>query len=339
MRISLTAALVKTATAEPGKDRTLFWDAALPGFGLCVTQGGARSFVVQYRADGRSRQLTFDAGTLSLNEARKEARKRMGEVAKGGDPVIERRKQAAAAETATAGTLEAVLSDYLKREGRKIRTANERRAVFNRLILPKLGKLQVDAIQRSDLVRLLDRIEDERGPVMATKALAFMSALFGWYAARTDGFRSPIVRGMARSKPRERARDRVLSDDEIRALWQATEKKPEPFSSLVRFLLLTATRRNEAAQMTRAEITGSEWLIPAARHKSKAECLLPLSKAALAVLAAVPVIGKKASYIFTTDGEHAISGFSKAKSEIDKASCVTGWRLHDLRRTARSSTV
>jgi hypothetical protein len=84
MRTTLTAAFCKAAPVESGKDRTIYWDESLPGFGLCVTQGGARSYVVQYRANGQSRRMAIDS-TLSLADARREARKRMGDVAKGTD--------------------------------------------------------------------------------------------------------------------------------------------------------------------------------------------------------------------------------------------------------------
>ena len=91
MRREITANFIKTATAEPGKERSVYWDATMPGFGLVVTSNGARSFVYQYRANGISRRLTLD-GKLTLADARKEAKKRQGEVAKGGDPVADRRK-------------------------------------------------------------------------------------------------------------------------------------------------------------------------------------------------------------------------------------------------------
>jgi integrase len=142
---------------------------------------------------------------------------------------------------------------------------------------------------------------------------------------------------MARTKTSERARSRTLTDDEIRAVWSATGKHPGPFSSLVRFILLTATRRNEAAGMTWGEIDKhGDWTIPAARYKTKADMLIPLSKAAMAVLDAVPVIGRKDGPIFTSDGEQPFTGFGYAKMRLDQIAGVTGWRVHDLRRTARS---
>jgi integrase len=332
MRTTLTAAFCKIATAEAGKDRTVFWDRGLAGFGLCVTAGGAKSWVVQYRANGQSRRMAIDS-RLSLADARKEAKKRMGEVAKGTDPLMERRKQAAANKAAKSGTLEYIAQEYFRREGRSIRTMQERKDTFGRAILPRLGKYQIEQIRRLDIVRLLDQIEDERGPGAADKALAFLSRLFNWYAARSDDFKSPIVRGMRRYSSLEHARDRILSDDEIRKIWTACDKKPGPFSFLVKLLLLTATRRCEASKMTRAEIEGNEWIIPGSRYKTKQQMVVPLSDMTMEVFKSVPAIGQA---VFTYDGEKPINGFAALKRGLDKASGVRGWVLHDLRRTARS---
>jgi integrase len=332
MRQKLTAAFVLEATAEPGKDRTIYWDTTMPGFGLMVTRNAERSFVVQYRARGRSRRLSLDAGALSLDAAKREARKLLGEIAKGGDPVAERRRESAAA----SDTLRAITESYFRREGKRIRTMEERRRTLERLVLPSFGARPIEEIGRADIVRLLDKIEDTSGPVMADRTLAYLRKVMNWHATRSDTFRSPIVRGMARTKPAERARDRILSDDEIRRVWRATETRPEPFASLVRFLLLSACRRGEALHMTRGELNGRDWLVPASRHKSKKEFLLPLSKAAAGVLAAMPVIGPVDGYFFTLNGTTPIGAESKAKARLDKASEVAGWTLHDLRRSARS---
>jgi len=332
MRTVLTANFIKTATAEPGKERSVYWDMTLPGFGLVVTSSGARSFVYQYRANGRSRRLTINS-TLALADARKEAIKRKGEVAKGSDPVLERRIKAAAQKTATSGTLEFVAREYFKREARRLRTMPERQATFERLVFPTLGALQIGDIRRVDINRLLDQIEDKRGSGMADMTLLYLSRLFNWHAVRSDDFRTPIVRGMRRLKAADRMRTRVLSDDELRAIWSGASARPAPFHSAIKLILLTATRRNEAIRMSWDEIDKHDWTIPAARYKTNTDTLIPLSRAAQAVLAEVPRIGR---FIFSHDGKRPITGFSRPKRRLDRESGVTGWTIHDLRRTARS---
>jgi len=141
---------------------------------------------------------------------------------------------------------------------------------------------------------------------------------------------------MARTKPSERARDRVLSDDELRAVWKAAEAQGGHWGALLRFLLLTATRRNESRGMRRAELAkNGDWLIPSGRSKTKRELLLSLSATAQDVLGMVPQIGK-GELVFTTDGLRPIGGLTKLKRNFDKACGVSGWTLHDLRRTART---
>jgi integrase len=306
-----------------------------------VTANGRRSYVVQYRAAGRSKRMHLKQG-LTLRSARKEAKAILGAVAKGGDPLSERRK----AKRAESDTLGAIVEEYLSREGSRLRTIGERRAALQRLVLPKLGARQIGSITRTDIVRLLDSIADMSGAPMADHVLAYLRRVMTWHASRSDDFRSPIVRGMARTRPSQRRRQRVLSDDEIRAVWRAAEASPGAFGYLVQFLLLTATRRTEAAAMRRSEVVGKDWIIPQERYKTGLELVIPLSPAAQAVLTALPKIGKGGS-VFTTDGKHPLGGFSKFKRAFDAK--VLGelrkenpeaelprWTLHDLRRTARS---
>src|SRR5215472_13035869 len=133
---------------------------------------------------------------------------------------------------------------------------------------------------------------------------------------------------MARTSRSEQARDRILSDDELRRVWATRNGM---FGDYIRFLLLSAARRNEVAQMQWAEVDGGDWLLPAARNKTGVELVRPLSKAAQAILQALPKAGK-----FVWMGANPMTSFSAYKAAFDKASGTKGWTLHDLRRTARS---
>src|SRR5258708_6510064 len=245
MRAKLTPAFVANATSSD-RQRVIYWDETLPGFGLMVTKSGHKSFVVDYRAAGRKRRMHLKRG-LTLTAARKEALAILGAVARGGDPLVERRK----VERAKSETLAAIVDEYFRREGDRLRSINERQRVLRVLVLPVLGSRQIDDIGRVDIVRLLDRIVSENGAPTADNALAFLRRIMNWHASRSDTYRSPIVRGMARSNPGKRRRQRVLTDDELRALWRAAEASPGAFPRFVQFLLLTATRRTEAAAMRR----------------------------------------------------------------------------------------
>jgi len=382
MRVKLTQKFVDEAKVQdkdiPKSGRTIYWDDALAGFGLVVTTAGHRSYICKYRADHHPRKMTIKA-TLKLADARKEAKAILGRVAKGSDPLAERRKAQASAARAGLDTLQAVCESYLVREGgmcrnadgsvtfeageTNIRTGDERRKTFERLVYPKLGKRPIHEITRSDINDLLDKIEDGSGAPMANHTLAYLRRVFNWHAARVDGFHPPIVRGMARGVPNKRSR--ILGEDEVRAFWRAAlawengnGDYGHPFPRLLRFTLLTATRRDEAARMLWSEIDNDDfsvWVIPAARYKTKIDFEVPLSGAALGILHEARRIKLgTAGYVFTTGGETPISGFSKWKAhfdalmlaerckiaaaygdDVDKIT-VPGWTIHDLRRTARS---
>jgi integrase len=325
MREKLTPSFVAKAKASPGKDREIFWDR--PGFGLVVTATGHKSWVVQYRVGQRSRRMTIK-GWLALAEARKQAMAIQGVVSKDGDPLGDRRKQ----ELAGRNTLRSIAEVFLDRESKRLRSIKARRSVFERLVFPTFGTRQIDTIRRSEIVKWLDEIEDEHGPRAAHICLAYLSRLFNWHATRDDEFKSPIVRGMGRINARERARNRILSDDELRSVWQAASPS-HPFGALLRFVLLTATRRNEAGLMMWGELSGRDWTIPAGRYKSKIDHLIPLSTAAVALLDGIPKFGP---YVFTTNGKRPIGAYSQFKRSLDAACGVKDWIIHDLRRTARS---
>ena len=305
-----------------------------------VTVNGHKSYVVQYRAAGRSRRMHLKGG-LTLRAARREAKAILGTVAKGGDPLTARRQ----AKHAENNTLNAIVDEYLAREGSGLRSVAERRRALKRHVLPKFGAHQIGSITRTDIVRLLDHIADTSGAPMADHVLAYLRRIMTWHASRSDDFRSPIVRGMARTRPSQRRRQRVLSDAETRAVWRVAEVSPGAFGYLVQYLLLTATRRTEAAAMRRSEVVGDDWIIPQERYKTGLELVIPLSPTAQAVLAAAPKIGNS-NLVFTTDGKRPIAGFSKFKRVFDAKVLaelhrenpdaeLPRWTDH-LRRTARS---
>jgi integrase len=342
------------------------------GFGVRVTAAGTKSFVLFHRADGRKHLETlgrWDAnaqgGTLTVRDAIVKA----GTVAKAlatgkrEDPRPERTRRLQDGDKPKGLTVAAMLDDFVARyveKEAKLRSADQIKTLFERLVKPAIGKLGIYDIKRSHVVTMLDDITDESGPVMADRALAFSRKAFNWYAARDDDFLPPIVSGMARTKPKERARKRVLADDEIRDLWTALDilqDAPACYPRFVKMLLLTATRRNEAADMHTSEIDGKVWTIPGARYKTKLDHVVPLTEAARALLGEKPANAKKAWFVFSTsksgpdremqlDGAVAFSGFSKAKAELDKTLAalreregrgpMQNWTLHDLRRTARS---
>jgi integrase len=317
----LTDRFCAHAKAREGEVQTDYFDEATKGLALRVSRSGLKSWTYHHTTNGKRARLTFGSYPgISLGAARAKA----DEARNQGPQAIGK-----------ANTLQAICDECLRRAA--LRTNAWRKRVLERVVYPVLGARPIDEIRRSDIVQLLDRIEDERGGPMADQTLAIIRRVMNWHASRSDEFRSPIVRGMARTKPKERARERTLTDDELRLVWKVAET--EPLGCFLRFVLLTATRRNEAAQARRSEITGADWIIPGARYKTGKDHLVPLSAMALRVLPS-----GESDFVFSKDGASPIHA-SNFKTAFDKALLrelgtnsppLPRWTLHDLRRTARS---
>jgi integrase len=320
---------------KPGTERREVPDGGQANLYIIVQPSGRRGYAVRYRFAGKPQKLTLPRG-LSLADARVQAAAAMAQVAKGIDPAREKKDEKDRAAIAAENTLRAVAENYMKLEAYKLRSRKARQSILDRQILPRLGSKPIAEIERDDVVRVLDKVAIESGPRAADMGLAVLRRLFNWHETRTSKFRTPLVRRMARLKPTERARKRVLSDDEVRRIWAACgDVRLGLFGPCVKFLLLTAARRNEAAHMERRELEGVVWTLPAARSKTAAEVVRPLSPAAMAILAEVPhVVGSR--FVFSTDGTKPLRLDSKRKDLLDKISGTTGWTLHDLRRTART---
>jgi integrase len=324
---------------KPGPARREIPDAGCVGLYLISQPSGHRSWALRYRFGGRPAKLTLGSWpAMSLLDARRAAIDAQRELGKGHDPAKAKVDAKIKADAAKANTVTAICESYLQREGRKLRTLDARVSILRRLVYPVFGDKPIGDVRRSDIVHLLDRIEDHSGPRMADVTLGVLRRIFHWHELRDENFRTPIIRGMTRQKPAEHRRTRVLDDNEMRKLWAATADNTV-FSALIRFLLLTSARRNEAAGMKWNEVDDKGiWTLPpdqTGRSKPKVEVVRPLSKAAQAILAGLPRIDG-CTYAFTTTGRGPIVQFSAPKARLDGASGVTGWRLHDLRRTARS---
>jgi integrase len=212
-------------------------------------------------------------------------------------------------------------------DGNKLRSAHARQLTLNRLIYPRIGHRPIGAIKRSEIVELLDAIEINNGRAAAHVVFVIVRKILNWHAVRSDTFTSPLVKGMGRAKAADQARERILTDDELRGVWKATEAAL-PFNRLVRFLLLTAARRDEARLLQFRELANGVWTLPAICNKTGHELTRPLSKAAQDIVADCPeVVG--CSLVFTAN-ERPHSAACPARS--------TGLRPPVPRRAGRFMT-
>jgi hypothetical protein len=238
-----------------------------------------------------------------------------------------------------------VVATYFARfvEKRGIVSAGEKRRIIESHIVAAWGDLPFASIRRSQLTRLCDAVEDAHGPWVADTVLIQFSSIARWYATREDDYSPPIVKGMRRIGEEQRKRSRVLakidnnsSDDELRSIWKTAEASGA-FGALVRLLLLTAQRREKVRTMrwTDLDLKTGVWTIPTAAREKGHGGTLKLPEMALRIIRKQPRIAGN-PYVFAGHGKGALAWLGKRKSDLDKASGVKGWVLHDLRRTARS---
>ena len=328
---------------RPGE--TLF-DTGVQGFVARRLPSGRMSYGLKYVDRETGRQRWFALGIdIKPDQARRMAEAERGRIAGGADPQSER--EAARRNRTKIGTVDSLLDAHLKLyvEARHLRCAREIRRCFDRYVRPKIGNLPVNHLRRGHIVDLLDGIEADNGPVMADRVLAHVRKALNWHAARDEDFVVPIVRGMGRSRTSERTRKRILNDEEIRALWEASELTTlGRFGALVRVLLLTAQRREEVGAMCWSEIKDDIWTIPGARTKNKRTNDVQLVPEVQTLLASLPALGE---YVFGQTGRSPYGGYSKSKTQLDEGMLkvmrrrdpnakLEHWVLHDLRRTSRT---
>jgi integrase len=331
-------------TLLPSHVRREVPDGLLPGLYLVIQPTGAKSWAARFRIEGRSQKLTLGRyPRLSLAAAREAARDALRQVAEGRDPrpaPINASAAAAASERLMfADLVDSFLERHVQARNRPS-TAKETERLLRRNVCPALGDREASTITRRDVISLLDGQVDGGAAVAANRTLAALSKLFNWAVDRGALESSPCTR---LPKPGvERSRDRVLSDVELACVLQAAAELGWPFGTFVQLLALTGQRRNEVAGMRWSEIdtASSTWTIPAARTKNGRVHDVPLAPQVVAILDRVPNI--ESDLVLTTNMNSPISGFSKAKLELDRlinagrAEPIAAWTYHDLRRTMAS---
>ncbi len=333
----LSDKLIKSLRPPEAGQLEIF-DTILPGFGIRVSQGGRKAWILLYRVNGRKRRMTLGAyPALSLSAARTAAGKAIQDVQRGDDPALEQMQKRAVQPT-TFGEL---ADDYLERYAKVYKRSWKNDDLFLRLhILPKWKHRRVDSIKRADVVALIDEAEARLQPHLARQLLAVTRKLFNWAIEKSLADSNPAMNIRLSTKPQDRSR--TLSWDEIFALWNAWDTMAEPWTTYFKVLLLTGQRRAEVANMKWQDISDGVWIIPAEENKSNRLHAVPLSSAVLSLIEARPET--TSPYVFPARSsrlgkDHApISGFSGAVRKVNEALAEPiEWRVHDLRRTATSN--
>lgn len=325
------------AGARPAEGtRYELWDAVVPGFGVRVTDKGRKTWFLMFYAHGRRRRMSL--GTYpakSLADAREDARKALEAVEKGFDPAADKIHQ----RKTRPQTFGELAQEYLLRHATpNKRTGKEDEKKLNGDVLPEWRHRRVDTLRRADVIRLIETVYNRGAPIASNRLLALIRKIFNW-AMALDLVDANPAQGV-KKLGREISRERVLTSDELKAVWAAAGKMAWPWNGIYQLLILTAQRRDEVAGMRWAELDLDKktWTLEGERNKSNRAHQVPLPDAAVDILKTLPKYNT--TLVFPARGNPKAttyaSGLTKAKAELDKLSGVTGWRNHDLRRTAAS---
>lgn len=349
---------------HPGARDVFLWDDDPAGFGLKVTPAGSKVYIYQYRvARPGEAELTAPRrytlgkhGELTPDQARKRAKELAALVAAGIDPKEQEqdREQARARARAAAQERErqeqqlafdkmAKLWLAFYEDKRTASSVAQAKLVVRNHLEPALGSKPITALTRREIQPIIDAIPVKR-EAMRRSVFAYASAMLGWCAKHGHIEANPLA---AMAKPdAPAARQRVLTDEELVTVWNATADLTKPYGAYFRLLILTGQRRGEVAGMDWAELDrgAALWTIPADRAKNGVAHLVPLSPQATAEIRSLVPEGMtewpKSGFVFSKTKGVALNSFSQAKAELDAAVTealedkpLPAWRVHDLRRT------
>src|SRR5262245_12908179 len=331
-RIRLTKSAIDTLPTS--KSDVVYWDAGYPGFGVKVTPKGRKVFIVLYRAGGagsRLRKYTIGPyGRVTLHQARVAAQRVFTEKLDGRDPSAEKRE---AKRRVVADRVVDLLETFIAQRLSQNRSGGEISRLLRREVArPWVGR-SIHEITKRDVVEVVTAIEQRGAPIAANKTLKSIKTFLRWCVGRAVLDRSP-----AEGLPwpgKEVARDRVLDDEELARIILAARQIGGPYGGIVEFLALTGQRREEVARLQWEELNLARrvWTIPKSRTKNAKTHVVHLSEQTLAVLKGAD---RNGPLVFSLLGTKPFQEFSRAKRVLDQLSGVTGWRLHDLRRTCVS---
>ncbi len=340
----------------PRKGRIEKYDGRLPGFGVRMTDKGAKSWIVVYtspiKRNGKPWRRRYTIGPVDdydLADARERADKVLKDVRAGIDPIEKERKERLAADDESK-TFRVAVDEFINMKVSKQtpRGQKESRRPLE-LLLPEWGYRNVADIGRLEIIDVRDRLVKEGKPYAAERTVTELKRFFRWCIdhGKLDASPAALVASPFAKGERE-SRDRKLNEQEIAVLWPAFEVMGYPLGHYFKFLLATGQRRSEVATMRWSEIDLDKklWTIPKEKTKSEREHDVALSELAFEILGSCPRFNAGDFVFSSTGGSRPISGFSKAKkiadakakdiAENDSRAPVEHWRLHDFRRSMTS---
>jgi integrase len=330
MPIRITDKLVKDLS-PPAKGNAITYDTEVKGFGVRVTAAGARSFVLNYRANGVERRMTIGSyPDWSVMAAREQAKSLKRGIDLGGDPMGERHEDRVA--PTVQDLWERYEAEHLPRKAPRAQADD--RSMFRTYILPALGRMKVKDVRPAD-VDMLHRSISDHHKVRANRVTEVLRKAFT-LAVRWEWRPDNPCRGVARN-PEDR-RHRYLANDEIARLWAALAAHPEQTSAdAIKLMLLTGARRGEVlgAMWIMFDLDQGIWTKPAAHTKQRKEHRVPLSAQAIDLLRKLRTAAHS-PYVFPGKDGKPLTDVKRSWASICKTGGLEGVRLHDLRHTYAS---
>ena len=325
----LTEDVVQGLFCPVGKRDELFFDDQLPGFGVRAYSSGKKSFFVKYSMGAKQRKMSLGPVCRgALAQTRRKAQDVLARARMGQDVQGERQ-----AERDNIAYLFADLIDpYLDARRQKFTPAYHATVgvYLNRQWKP-LHNVAIEQVTRKQINAILNGIA-KKSPSTADHAKSVLSAFYAWAIVHDFLDHSPVMHIERRGT--KGARDRVLSEAELVAVWNAAENFGD-YGKIIRLLILTGTRRAEIADLTWPEVnlTGAQITLPAERTKNKLKHVVPLADAALDVLKDVP--HRNSTEFLFGKGSRGYQDWSKSKVRLDARlpKDMKPWTLHDLRRS------
>ena len=318
---------------KPPVQREDFRDRGTRGLQLRSSPSGVKTFSFVFRLGSKMGRATLGKyPDVDLKFARTKADEFRKLVSQGVDPRSEKRTKRRLQEM----TVELMVHEFIQTYA-KPKNSSWKQAESNlRLYLSNFyGTQPISEVTRADIHQILDDLIARDKQTAANRALAHIRKFFGWLVERGYLNHSPADHIKPRHKESER--DRVLSDAEIKAIWNAAEAMSGPYSAWLKLLLLCGQRRVETASMRRSQIIDGSWHLSATDTKNKQPHIIPLPNQAQRLVD--QLIEKEGNFLIKSgrNGDRPVNGFSKAKLQMDRLSGVQNWKFHDLRRTVATN--
>jgi integrase len=326
--MKLTQKTIAAIALPEGKSELIVFDDDLP-LGLRLRAGGAARWIFQYRIGSKQRRISLgSAAAVSAARAREIAGELYGRVKLGQDPAATKAEERVRAAETMGGT---ALDAYLAHQCARLRPRSYSDAErYLRKHCKPLHGLRLDKIDRRAVAGCITTIATKNGPVSANRAAAALSAFFSWAMREGLAISNPAA-GLNRNP--ERSRSRVLTDSELRAIWDATADAGD-YAAVVRLLMLTGQRANEIAGLRWSEIIGDRIELSAERTKNARPHVIPITDPVRAILEG-RTRREGRDLLFGRRQDRPLTGWSVSKAALDRrlGTAVTDWVHHDLRRT------